>query len=424
MKKIIPIILFSVVLLTEVLAQGNCLNFDGGNDGVNLNTALFSSSNGSQPYTIEAWIKAPPQSDNCIICQHDFPGTNRFQFGIGNHKLVWEKNGGANQIFSSTTIDDDAWHHVAATRDATGNLILYVDGVQDGNGTDLLPFLNTNTNIGERILTNGGHFLGNIDEVRIWSGARTQADIQSTMNQELSGGETGLLAYYKFNQGVAGGNNDGLNTLTGELGNNGTLNDFTLMGPLSNWISSTFPLPVELIRFEGSNTEGRTTLFWETARESNNWGFEILKSQNGRDWFVLDTVTGNGTSDVQQEYSYEDSNPFEGMNYYRLKQIDFDGKFKYSKTVLVDHSYLGKYIKVFPNPSSRIVNVLIDNPLNQTIKNKLFDGLGRVVWEEEKLEGPASWNAEIVIRREGGYILCTQIGNEVFYQQVIVNHGK
>jgi len=78
-----------------------------------------------------------------------------------------------------------------------------------------------------------------MDEVRIWNTARTQSEIQSSLNTELSGTETGLMAYYNFNQGTAGGTNTGITTLTDRTSNakNGTLNGFALTGSTSNWVA-------------------------------------------------------------------------------------------------------------------------------------------------------------------------------------------
>jgi hypothetical protein len=75
--------------------------------------------------------------------------------------------------------------------------------------------------------------------LRIWNIAKTPLQIQSSMNVELAGNEPGLVAYYNFNQGVAGGVNTGLTSLSDNTvnANNGTLNNFSLTGPTSNWVS-------------------------------------------------------------------------------------------------------------------------------------------------------------------------------------------
>lgn len=380
MKKKFTSSFFLILIPFLGFTQGNALNFDGGNDGINISASLLSSANPGQPYTLEAWIKAPPQSGNCIICQHDFPGENRFQFMIDNNKLRWEKGNSSTPvgISSSTIIGDDQWHHIAATRDASGNVILYVDGIQDGTGIDNLPFYGSTTNIGERILTNGGHFLGNIDEVRIWGIVRTQTEIQSTMFQELNGDEPNLFAYYDFNQGVAGGANPGIGTLIDRTAsmNNGTLENFTLSGPLSNWIGSSFPLPIELIEFKGWNDKIGNHLTWTTLSEIDNLGFEIQRSSNGVNWFPIGFVDGNRTTMQKSSYDFIDQNPRSGNNLYRLKQINLDGSYEYSKVISVTVDKENE-IDVFPNPSYGEIHILGTEKADVFI----YDAMGNLVKE-------------------------------------------
>ena len=86
---------------------------------------------------------------------------------------------------------------------------------------------------------NGLFFNGTIDEFRFWNVARGVVDIQMKMNCELTGTEPNLVAYYKFNQGIAGGDNFSLTPLTDFAGgqHNGTLNNFALTGTTSNWVA-------------------------------------------------------------------------------------------------------------------------------------------------------------------------------------------
>ena len=87
----------------------------------------------------------------------------------------------------------------------------------------------------------GEIFQGKMDEVRVWNRALPQAEIQNNMNCELGSGQTGLLAYYKFNQGIDNASNSTINTLTDSSGNanTGTLNGFALTGNTSNWTATS-----------------------------------------------------------------------------------------------------------------------------------------------------------------------------------------
>lgn len=120
-------------------------------------------------------------------------------------------------------------------------------------------------------------------------------------------------------------------------------------------------LPVELITFTANAQENQTHLLkWQTASEENNAAFEIEKSADGQSWERIGTVEGNGTTIFASNYSFVDENPLNGMNYYRLKQIDFDGQFEYSEVELVKQSLLNdKAVVLYPNPVQD--NLTIEN---------------------------------------------------------------
>ncbi|WP_089685430.1 T9SS type A sorting domain-containing protein [Catalinimonas alkaloidigena] len=110
---------------------------------------------------------------------------------------------------------------------------------------------------------------------------------------------------------------------------------------------SNLPLPVELLTFEGK-AEGRLAhLTWSTLSETNNQGFEVEKSVDGREFETIGFVSGANNSTVQQDYRFTDDG-FQGEAYYRLRQVDFDGGFEYSTIVHLQSSLLS--LKAYPNP--------------------------------------------------------------------------
>jgi len=183
-------------------------------------------------------------------------------------------------------------------------------------------------------------------------------------------------------------------------------------------------LPVELISFSGKSTQNGNQLQWRTATELNNAGFEIQKSKNGKDWQIIEFVSGQGTTNEVNEYKYQDSNPFFGLNYYRLKQIDYDGAFEYSKVIVIEYESSGKNIQVFPNPSSSLINIQIDNPSNQSMKIKITDNIGRIIWESSLLEDNLNWTKEIEFNENGIYFITALIGNKVHSKRVVVINKK
>ncbi|MCF8413150.1 MAG: fibronectin type III domain-containing protein, partial [Melioribacteraceae bacterium] len=113
-------------------------------------------------------------------------------------------------------------------------------------------------------------------------------------------------------------------------------------------------LPVELTTFLANVTKNGIELNWRTETEIDNYGFQIERSFGDKlKWENIGFVNGNGTSNLKHNYSFVDDTPLYGKSYYRLKQIDFDGKFEYSNTIEVDFNNLPNKIKLnqnYPNP--------------------------------------------------------------------------
>jgi len=102
-----------------------------------------------------------------------------------------------------------------------------------------------------------------------------------------------------------------------------------------NAISS---LPVELVSFQGSNEERENTLWWATVSEKDNDYFMLERTQDGDTWEFLANVDGAGTTTEKQYYTYADDTYSNGVNYYRLTQVDFDGSRNYSPVISIDNS--------------------------------------------------------------------------------------
>ena len=116
-------------------------------------------------------------------------------------------------------------------------------------------------------------------------------------------------------------------------------------------------LPVELISFQATRNNQTVNLDWQTATETNNAGFEIQKSNDAFQWQKLDWVEGKGTTSSRAYYEFKDGNPFLGSNYYRLKQVDFDGAFEYSEVVSIRLEKDANELFFFPNPVSDLITI-------------------------------------------------------------------
>lgn len=110
-------------------------------------------------------------------------------------------------------------------------------------------------------------------------------------------------------------------------------------------------LPVTWSYFDGYFLNGENVIEWRTAVEENNSGFVVERSTDAKTFDSLAFVDGHGTADVANRYEFHDANPYPGWNYYRLKQIDHDRKFEYSRLIPI-YSEITGATAIYPNPAS------------------------------------------------------------------------
>ncbi|MEO1257372.1 MAG: T9SS type A sorting domain-containing protein [Bacteroidota bacterium] len=181
-------------------------------------------------------------------------------------------------------------------------------------------------------------------------------------------------------------------------------------------------LPVELIDFQAKVQEGRTVLLdWRTATELNNEGFEIERSINGKNWERLGFVAGTGTTFENQQYNFTDARPFSGMNYYRLKQMDFDGAFAYTNIISVIVDVKTNRLSVFPNPAINETTLALETDYIGEATLSLYDFMGqRVKTQTVFLEGIAFRISMDLVGLPGGVYLVEVHANREYWQERLV----
>jgi len=234
--------LLSIVFLP--VESQNSLNFDGVDDRVNCGNGSSLKFSGST-ISLEAWIYPTFFSkyvyENNIVVKEDNSNDDGFMLRTGEGgKLNFALgDGGWNELTSdSAVLSLNQWQHVAGTYDGS-YMRIFVDGKQ----IDSLSYSGTLGKNGVD-MTIGDHntynrpFFGQIDEVRVWENYRTPKEISDNYKKEFCSTQKGLVAYYKFNQGKAGGSNSTVTSLTDFSGNKntGTLENFALTGSGSNWV--------------------------------------------------------------------------------------------------------------------------------------------------------------------------------------------
>jgi photosystem II stability/assembly factor-like uncharacterized protein len=141
-------------------------------------------------------------------------------------------------------------------------------------------------------------------------------------------------------------------------------------------------IPVELNSFTASVIDNNVFLRWVTASEINNMGFEILRCAQNDIWERIGFVEGRGTTTEINLYSFSDNNLPEGAYQYRLKQIDFDGSFKYhylNETIEIISPLTFHLAQNYPNPFNPVTIISYKIPVNGLVTLKVFDVLGREV---------------------------------------------
>ncbi len=161
--------------------------------------------------------------------------------------------------------------------------------------------------------------------------------------------------------------------------------------------TSESALPVELMSFTANSFGDNVSLFWQTATEVDNFGFEIQRAVSDDeqgDWEVLGFVEGHGNSNSTKEYSFVDEAPLSGKMKYRLKQIDANGSYEYSDIVEVIVNAPEKFelSKNYPNPFNPSTTIKFALPINSRVKLNVYNALGEKVAEVLNAEMDAGFH--------------------------------
>jgi photosystem II stability/assembly factor-like uncharacterized protein len=156
-------------------------------------------------------------------------------------------------------------------------------------------------------------------------------------------------------------------------------------------------IPVELISFSASVSGNVVSLNWQTATELNNSGFQLERKGYASTWKVIGFIQGAGTSTQINNYSFTDNNPERGINYYRLKQIDFDGTFEYSGIIKIELSIPDKFdlAQNYPNPFNPNTTIKYSIADQSVVSLVVFNALGEeVIRLVDKLQQPGNYTVD------------------------------
>jgi hypothetical protein len=159
----------------------------------------------------------------------------------------------------------------------------------------------------------------------------------------------------------------------------GTVTSFGQFGAASGGI-----LPIHLLTFTGNVKDNLNHLYWQTASEKNSKSFEIEKSEDGLNFRLIGQVKASGNSEKSQYYRYIDNEiTANSRHFYRLRLVDKDGSFSFSKSILLQAETLGSNkLNVYPNPFANYLIIESSNVIEETVEINLCDINGHVIYQK------------------------------------------
>jgi len=179
---------------------------------------------------------------------------------------------------------------------------------------------------------------------------------------------------------------------------------------------NNIPLPIQLVSFKGQKLDNKNILSWETKQEINNNYFNLQYSHDGIHFETIAKIESqandeNRNSNLNYEFIHENSNS--GYHFYKLEQVDLDGKSSYSDHVILFRSNETNTYSVYPNPSSGNFTIQTTTPTNVTVT----DMNGKIIFEKLKMT-----QSEVSIQKSGLYLVrFTSMNGEQTVQKLVVN---
>jgi hypothetical protein len=221
-----------------------------------------------------------------------------------------------------------------------------------------------------------------------------------------SAADVGKTYYIQLSEGAGGGE---------FLGANGFCTAYFSyeIGDHTCNANSVIVLPIELTSFTAKQLNTKNQLEWTTATESSNNYFTVERSLDGTNFTLIGTVKGADNSTTTLDYNAFDEEPAVGINYYRLKQTDYNGDYKYSAVVSVNYLSKGaSFSNLHPNPANENVNFDLYSPVNTKGSLQIMDITGRIISDEPQ---------NILVGNQTISTTLNSVSNGIYYLKISID---
>lgn len=339
--------------------------------------AATSTSNGIVRFTTTSTFPTPAHAGSFVDGFVRKTGNTAFTFPVGD-----------NGVFAPVSISapSNATHHFTARYTNSDPDPLYDDALKDAS-------------------------IDHISDCEYWIVDRTNGTSNVTVTLSWDTPRScGVnaptdLVVARWNGSMWKNHGNGAWTGTNATGTLVTAGAVTAFSPFT--LASRFtnnPLPVELLYFNASPDGAKVDCSWATASEQANDHFEVERSRDGATFGTIGSVGGAGDSQTLRTYAFTDTEPLNGLSYYRLKQVDIDGTTTLSQLVAVERE-TGTVLSFFPNPAGEVLRVITPPGGPPPAHATIFDMEGRAVRELDATGGLLNSPIAIADLRSGTYIL-------------------
>lgn len=348
----------------------------------------------------------PIGADNYVVYSNTGSTVNvtNLTSGTTYHVAVYEYNGSAGRVYlvpgATGSITTPGPPQVQATNITTGSVTTTTMLLtwNNGSGNRRLVLMRQGAPVNAAPVNNGVYVSNSAFGAGTQVGTGNFVVYNSTGNSVLVTGLTHNTTYH---------------FIVYEFNDFGATSQFLLTSPATGSGTTAVALPVTFMDFTAKNERNIIKLQWGTAQESNSSHFEIQKNahSNTQDFITTGIVDAAGESLLPKQYSYIDDSPFEGTTYYRLKQVDKDGRYMYSKIISVKYEPKGLIRKLL-NPVQQGLFIELASFNSAAQKEwKLYDMNGKLIHRE-------TFNSQTIYGTmpavsAGVYILEIRMGNAI-----------